>query len=108
MMSRVRRHGSACMAVALTLTVTLSTVAPAQARPPALPQPAVQPAEAPSFNSAAPDPTWLAMEQTASAAQSSEGFWAPIYALVMAWRSAIGTLITHMWKSGSSGSETCR
>jgi hypothetical protein len=107
MMSRIRRQCSACIGAALIISVALSGVTPAQARPPEH-HPNVQSASGPSTRSATPGHSWFAPEQTASLPRETSSFWGPIYALVMAWKSAIGTLITHVWKGGDSDSEVCR
>jgi hypothetical protein len=104
-MSRIRRQGSARIAAALILSVALSGITPAQARPPEH-HPTVQSAN-PSNRSATPSNSWRELEQAASVPGDTSSFWGPVYALVMAWKSAIGTLITHVWKGGNSDSEEC-
>jgi hypothetical protein len=106
MMSRVRRQGRACIAAALLLSVAFSAGTPAQARPPEH-HPAAAAATS-SSNSAATAATWTAIEQSATAGQGrGGGFWAPVYAFVVAWKSAIRTLVFHVRKGGNNGSEVC-
>ena len=106
MASRARRRSDVCFGAALAFVLALSVAAPAQARPPEFP-PGLQVAAASPAGQVSSSRNWPGAHDIAALASDGPGFWAPIVDWIAAWKSAIGGLITHVWKGDKDNANTC-
>ena len=102
MASGFQRRGSACISAALMLMMAFGAIAPARAHPPEY-QPLTQ--TTPSSGQSVSAQDWFPADPPAPLSSDGPGFWAPVIAWVMAWKTAVGELISHVWK-GANGTGT--